>query len=315
MKLIIKTLLPVFFGSAVLANSSFNEVRSILYDKSAPTDAAAVTEFSNYRSTKLPHYEVSMNSVFQFGTAALERAAKRTVSDHSDFLPRLPKLLHPNGVCVAGNWVMNKNSGFTGAFATGTKLFVGRISVALDNTRADADRGFGFAGKIFPTQDPDAAVATENFFTVDVLMGTNTRRFLDTATTNEPEIGFNIWLVRLGLKISSVLKLADENPGFRPVKNLAIMGTENSVQLSYPKWIRISAANGTIKNNQLDFRNEILEAVKDNQELVFNVDGSNTTKNRKATTGWSSLGQIRISEAMISYGCDRQLHFSHPKLK
>ena len=99
------------------------------------------------------------------------------------------------------------------------------------------------------------------------------------------------------------------------MKNLAMMGESSNIQSRFPKWIRLSAANGTVKNNQLDFRNEIIVAVKENKELVFNVDGSSKTKDRKAKSGWENLGQIRISEAMISYGCDRQLHFAHPKLK
>src|SRR6476469_4215098 len=122
MKFAVVPLFSLFVGSIVLANSSFNEVRSILYDSSVPTDPQAVAEYSNYKGRTLPHYAVSMDSIFQFGTAALERAAKRTISDHSDYLVRLPKLLHPNGVCVAGNWVMNKNSPYTGAFAKGTQL-------------------------------------------------------------------------------------------------------------------------------------------------------------------------------------------------
>lgn len=297
--------------------SSYADVKQVLLDESVPVISDQVRrELEVYRQGPLPQYEMNMRSIFEYGSSALEKAALRTVSDKSDYLDRLPKLLHPNGVCVMGQWQIHKDSPYTGAFAAGTEnLFIGRISVAMQETTSDAKRGFGFAGKLFPTMNENEPVATENLFTVDVLMGTDIKRFLDTATTNEPETGFDLWLVRLGLKIASALGKADENPGFRPVKNLAKMGIDKGSSAKYPHWIRLSTAKDMLRNNQPDFRREVLDAVHDNRELIFYIDSSDSTKDRSHDTGWKRLGEIRISQAVVSYGCDRRLHFAHPKLK
>ena len=302
--------------SITLAQSSFNKVRHVILDENTvlQNDKSVVEELAVYQRRELPQYEVNMKSIFQFGAGLLENAAKKTITNHADYRDRLPKLLHPNGVCVMGKWQMNESSPYTGAFSAKENLFIGRISVAMDVTTSDGKRGFGFAGKIFPTQDPNEISKTENFFSVDVLLGTKTPSFLDTALTNEPEVGFDLSLAMLGLKIATALKKGDENPGFRPVKNIASLGTAPGAKLKWPKWIRIMPATGVIKNSQKDFRSEILQASSENSELVFTIDGSDTTKDRMNKNGWTNLGKIVISEAAVSYGCDRRLHFGHPKL-
>lgn len=317
-----KTLLvaTLFLFSLVEAAelSSYSDVKHVLVDENVPlVSDQASRELEIYRQDKLPQYQVNSRSVFEFGSAALEKDAKRTLTDKSDYLDRLPKLLHPNGVCILGRWQMYKDSPYTGAFAANTEnLFIGRVSVAMQETTSDSDRGFGFAGKLFPTLSENEPVATENLFTVDVLMGTNIKRFLDTATTNEPETGFNLWLLKLGAQIASALSTADENPGFRPVKNVAQMGLTSGSVVNHPNWVRLSAAKNMKKNNQRDFRSEILQAVQENNnDLIFYVDASSTTKDRNSNTGWKRIGEIRVSQAIVSYGCDRRLHFAHPKLK
>ena len=303
--------------SAQTKPTSFNDVLKVVNDEIQPPASSpdVIREWAVYRSGTLPQYQMNMTSIFATGTELLEQAAKRTVSEKADYLDRLPKLLHPNGVCVVGEWESQTNEGYTGAFAPGARaLFIGRISVAMEKTTNASSRGFDFAGKLFPTMDPSAVVSTENFFTVDVLMGTRVPRFLDTATTNEPEVGFDLGLIRLGLKISSALSKADANPGFRPLRNLARLGASNTAQIQNPKWIRISPVAATIKNNEADFRTEVVRAARENQILTFNVDVSNTTKDRSASTGWQHLGVIRVQDAVVSYGCDRRLHFGHPKL-
>lgn len=312
-------LVPAFCALALpsWAQTTFNDVVSALRDEATPlATAQAQQEFAVYRRGELPQYPMNMRSIFREGSAALEQAAQRTIGDRTDVRERLPKLLHPNGVCVIGTWKMEHDRAFTGGFAPDTEhLFVGRVSVAMENTTSADKRGFGFAGKLFPTTDPRETVSTENFFSVDILMGAKTDRFLDTATTNEPEIGFDAWLIGLGLKIMKALKTADENPGFRPLKNVASLGLAPGEGAVHPKWIRLSAASATVKNDEADFRAEVLRAVRENAKLEFVVEGSDTTSDRKAASGWSRLGRIEVREAVVSYGCDRRLHFAHPRLK
>ncbi|MNT53855.1 hypothetical protein D3C72_1909690 [compost metagenome] len=94
-----------------------------------------------------------------------------------------------------------------------------------------------------------------------------------------------------------------------------MMGNTAGAAVKVPHWIRLSAAPSMKKNNQVDFRSEVLQAVHDNGELVFYIDVSDTTSDRNSRKGWKRLGEIRVSQAVVSYGCDRRLHFAHPKLK
>ncbi len=310
-------LLNTLSAAQAHAASSFQDTKNVIMDDSAAVvlNEKVAEELAIYRANKLPQYKVNSSSIFEFGTSQLESDAHRTFKEKADYLERLPKLVHSNGVCVTGTWDMNTDNVHTGAFSAGRKsLFVGRISVAMEETSRGSKRGFGFAGKIFPTLNPDEIVATENFFSVDVLMGTKVPKFLETSMTNEPELGFDLWAISLGLKIAKVFSKADSNPGFRSVQNLSMQGLEAGSDFKGPHWIRISADSKTILNNQADFRNEVLQAVKDNGVLTFDIMGSDKSKDRSQISEWKLLGKIKIDTAKVSYGCDRRLHFSHPRL-
>lgn len=292
--------------------STFREISDVISDKNAdPRTETEKAEFAVYQSGKLPQYKMNMASVFGKGKD-LAADARRTISEKDDSYPRLEKLLHPNGVCVSGKWTMTEESPYSGHFKKGTNaLFIGRVSVAMEKTTSKFDRGFGFAGKIFPTMNPDERVPTTNFFMVDILMGENSPRFLETAVTNEPETGFNIRLIKLGLKIANMLKLADKSPMFRPVTPIAKLGETGVVKA--PKWMRVTSATGMVLNDEADFRREVQVAVKENSVLKLKVEVSDTTKDRGASEGWKHVGFIELDQARVSYGCDRQLHFAHPK--
>ncbi len=312
--LMLATLLNISMMSlAAIANegSSFQEVVQVLRAPSSPSAATQNEEWKVYQ-TGMPHYPVNSQTVFST-SPTLVKDAQRTVNEKYDYYDYLPKKLHPNGVCITGEWEINQATKYTGYYKSGAKgLFVGRISVTMENVVRGDKRGFGFAGKIFPTLNEVEVVKTANFFTVDVLLGTKIENFLETRMTNEPETGFDFSMIALGLRIASALKQADENPNFRPVSQIAKLSESQSSKS--PKWMRISAASNTIKNHQGDFRNEVLQAVIDNKELVFNIDVSDTVSDRNASDGWKSIGTIKVKEAMVSYGCDRRLHFAHPKL-
>jgi len=292
--------------------SSFQQVLKVISDANAPLKSKKeLDEFAAYKSGQLPHYPVNAMTVFS-SSPALLKDAQRTVSERHDYYDYLPKKLHANGVCLIGEWQVDQPSVYSGYFKQGSRgLFIGRASVTMNEIHRGSKRGFGFAEKIFPTLNESEIVKTANFFTVDVMLGTNTDRILETAMTNEPESGFNFSALGLGLRVASTLKKADENPSFRPVTPVAKLNESGSVK--NPHWIRVSAARNLVKNDQIDFRSEILQAMKDNPELVFNIDVSDTVSDRKAE-GWTRIGSIKIRKALVSYGCDRQLHFAHPRL-
>lgn len=296
--------------------SSFNEVWNVVTDvEFVPKSKIEKDEFSVYQSGQNPIYPVNSKSLFSNQSKQLEKDAQRTINQNEDYYDRIAKLLHPNGVCIAGVWTATKNSSYTGYFQNGKSgLFIGRVSTPMDSVLAGDQRGFAIAGKIFPTMDADQKMQTANFFSVDVLLGTDAPLMLDVKMTNEPEIGFKFSLIGLGLKIASALKTADENPAFRPLYPISQLGVAQGENIRTPKWFRISADASTIKNNEIDFRNEILRAVEENSKLVFNVDVSDTSKDKDENSAWKTVAQIVVDRASLSYGCDRRLHFAHPKL-
>jgi hypothetical protein len=303
-----------FLPMSQYEGSSFAEVVDVIEDHNfTPATEIAKDEFAVYQN-RLPQYPMNTISVFFGKGTTLERDAQRTVNEGFDYYDRLPKKLHPNGVCVTGEWQIQEPTKYSGYFANGAHgLFVGRISVAMEDTTSDDERGFGIAGKVFPTLNPQDVVKTGNFFTVDVLMGTDQPRVLDTKTTNEPELGFKFNLLAFGMKLGSALKKADESPMFRPLTKVAELNSPAKVVT--PHWIRLSADRHLKRNNEKDFRNEVLKALEDNKKLIYNIEVSDTTKDRSANSGWKKIGEVTLDRAIVSYGCDRRLHFAHPKLK
>lgn len=303
-------------GAQALAydGSTFTEVRDVVFDRApAPVEDVARDEWDVYRAGKLPAYRVTAGSFVRRGIDLLRQAAVRTVTEREDYYPRLPKLLHPNGVCFTGKWEITEPSPYSGYFAQGARgLFVGRASVALSETTAGHKRGFGFAGKIFPTEDRAKRVETANFFTVDVLTGTTVARFVDTAMTNEPEIGFDLFNIPLGLRILKSLSKADENPGFRPLTPIARLSATGPVRS--PKWMRVRAVGGTLRAAERDFRNELAIPARHPNGITLEIAVSDSTKDTHREAGWRTLGTIALEESSVSYGCDRRLHFAHPKL-
>ena len=298
------------------AGSSFSEVWNVVQNGNLSLRTPQEkNEFAVYQ-TGLPQYPVNAKSLFASGPADLERDAKRTVNERFDYYDYLPKRLHPNGVCAAGEWQITAQTPYSGMLASGKKgLFIGRISVAMEETKVGSKRGFGIEGKVFPTQEVNEPVHTGNFFTVDVLLGTKLKNVLDSTPTNEPETGFDLSLVGLGLKIGSALSTADENPTFRPLTQLANPNGNTTEAIVQPKWIRLTADKNIKRNSEKDFRTEVVRTFSENQTIKYFIEVSDTTSDRTAKTGWTRIGEINLNQAIISYGCDRRLHFAHPKLK
>jgi hypothetical protein len=303
------------YSTTSYTGSSFNEIMNVLEDRNfLPNTDIEKKEFSIYQKGLLPQYPVNATSLFNSGSTKLERDSQRTVSERFDYYDRLPKMLHPNGVCVSGVWKIDTETSYSGYFSKGsTGLFIGRISVALQETTSDENRGFGIAGKIFPTMDKNKTVETGNFFTVDVLLGEDTPHVLNTFTTNEPDTGFSFSLLGLFFKIAEALKTADENPGFRPLTQIARLN--NSGVVKQPHWLRLSTGSDIIRNDASDFRDEVKQAFLDNKIITYNIEVSDSTKERTGVEGWNKIGVMELDREIISYGCDRRLHFAHPKLK
>ncbi|MFL5815812.1 MAG: hypothetical protein ACJ763_19745 [Bdellovibrionia bacterium] len=281
--------------------SSFNEVRDVIKNP--------------YPSGQLPQYQVTVSRFVKNGVNLIQEAAVKTVNDRVDYYPRLDKLIHSNGICFTGEWRITEANPYSGYFKAGSRApMIARISTATSNTLAGEKRGFGFAGKLFPTSDLDQKVETANFFTVDVLTGTVKSHFQDTALTNEPPLGFNLSLVNMLIHLSKALSAADHSPMFRPLYEISEAGRMHGEAERTPHWIQIRPSSKNRKIDETDFRNELDIAKNHPEGLVMEILVSDTTKDPEADA-WSKIGVIHLAESFVSYGCDRQLHFHHPKVK
>lgn len=295
------------------ARSSFREISDVLY-ATAPvaTNQKAAEEILLYQRGGLPHYEFSASQFFVAGVDRLAQAAKRTITDKHDYFPRIEKLLHPNGICFTGRWQAVENSPFTGYFTGGKQgLVLVRVSTAMTNTVRGDKRGFGIVGKLYPTMNPDETVDPAHFFTVDVLTGTDRASFLGTATTNNPAIGFfGPDFLDTVTKLFKALTSADKDLLYRPVYEVSEAGMRDRTFAHGPTYIKIDTF-GT-PNNALDFRHELNIPYYQPNGLVFTVSGSDHTKDPRAA-GWTKLADMYLDRSTVSYACDRQIHFAHPK--
>jgi hypothetical protein len=285
--------------------SSFNQVWS---------------EVASDRYASLPHYEVTTASFFGFLQDKLLDASRRTLSDHSDLLPRFRKLLHPNGICLAGTWHITEATPYTGLFRQGTQaLMIARASTALTPTRRDEYRAFGFAGKLFPTTDPDQVVPTANFVTIENLGGTLRDHYLDALNTNDiiniattPELFLNSVV---GGAVAAAFLTADKTLDtsqitLRQLYPIAQAGEADPTQAVSPFWLKITGSLDVPRYDADDFRDE-LHVANYPGGLRFDIWVANVGS-RTGDKSWQKIGYIDFTDDAASDSCDHRLHFHHP---
>jgi hypothetical protein len=263
---------------------------------------------------RLPSTPVSVSRFFGLGVSYLKDSAIRTINDQHDVLPHFDKLVHPNGVCLAGSWNITEPSAYSGYFAQGSRgLLIARASVALSDTTRGHFRGFGLAGKLYPTEDPNhpAALETANFFVIDDLGGTMADHYTDAVLTNEPATTIHpsqaIYLASVAAAATAAFKAADINPGIRQVYPIAELGLADPAALRSPKYMKIQGAPGP-RSDAPDFRHEL-----DVESYGGHLDFEIYVSEDKQT--WQKLGFIDFTDSVASDSCDHRLHFSHPKYR
>ncbi|WP_372652427.1 hypothetical protein [Halobacteriovorax sp.] len=261
----------------------------------------------------LPTKKISYLSLFKGLKSKIKLAANRTLSNKSDLLPYFDKLAHPNGVCLKGTWNITEENPYTGLYKKGTKaIIITRSSVALSKTTVGKNRGFGMAGKIFPTLDEEQTVKTANFFLVDDLGGTKAPHYTGVEMTNEPVVSKNLTVIRnlaYSLKLALTFGKADSNPGIRQLYQISETNTLKDAIT--PKWMMVKARSGQ-NINENDFRDELNI---DNRASNLFFDIYVTSKEVREKKQWQKLGYIEFSESIASDSCDHRLHFNHPKWK
>jgi len=104
----------------------------------------------------LPQGEVSFFKLFSCKEDIILKDSQRTLDNHSDILETFEKLAHPNGICFKGIWDIDTQNIYSGYFKKNSQaLIIARASSAMSNTKSGATRAFGFAGKLFPTTNPE----------------------------------------------------------------------------------------------------------------------------------------------------------------
>ena len=272
---------------------------------------------------ELPHDTVTTASFFGFFVDHLLEASKRTLADHRDLLPYFRKLLHPNGICLAGEWVITEANPYSGYFRPGSRgLIVVRASTALSNTERGQYRAFGFAGKIFPTLDPAQVVQTANFFTIENLGGTLRDYFLDAENTNDIiQVATTPTLVAnaaVAAAVTTDFGKADPQPdssliAIRQLYPISELGASDPAAVRTPTWLMITGAPEVPRTLATDFRDE-LRVANYPGGLRFDISVSDQGT-RQGPKVWTRIGYIQVDDDAVSASCDHRLHFSHPKFK
>jgi hypothetical protein len=290
---------PVDSAPEAYTGSSFSEVRSQLL--SDPY-------------TILPHHIVTIGSMFKAGKNLLKQDGFSLVDRDADLVPPMQKLLHGVGIILFGKWKITEETGYTGGFRKGVEyLIVVRCSTLLSRTDRGKRRGFGLAGKIFPTLDPGEVVRTANFITIDHLGGTFANHFTDVALTNQPPIGINLSLISFAFVLANIVyvfKRADTTPDLRPLTELAEAGLAPGETPKAPKWMQITAADGIGKSDAVDFRDELRVTNYKDRRLCFSI----AVASEKSAAGerlFHRIGAIELTEDVCSFSGDHRIRFRH----
>ena len=289
----------------------------------------------------LPVYEVTLGRVLRGILPggrqwAFKSAAARALNSTADLRwgtvgRGFRRLLHPNGVCLFGRWIIDQPTPYTGYFGTGKEgLLVGRYSTCCTETRRGCFRSLSLVGKLFPTTDVDhlEPLRTASFITQQDLGGEKTLYINDAKMRNAPDT--TPWRRGLGLPILLLTGLAfmrvDRQPTIRQLYPIAELGKGPNEPTLAPQFMQLTVDSNQQKvpGESLDFRNEILNQIYDRgdphpkRSLIFNIEVSDRGEThgalvqRRTSFDWKRIGRIEFTEAVASYNGDFVLHFPHP---
>ena len=264
-------------------------------------------------------------------------AARRTVDSGSDLRwgpdgRGYRRLLHPNGICLTGTWVITEPSEYSGYFAAGSEaLAITRYSTCCTETRRGHTRSLSMVGKLYPTSDADHPnrLRTASFITQEDLGGTHTRYVNDADLRNAPDT--TAWRRGFGLPVLLLTGLtfmrADREPAIRQLYEIAELGKPSDVPTRAPRFLRmlVDESQPRVDGHAIDFRDEVLAQIYDRgdatprRQLVFHIEVSDVGSTvgrgvfqRRKIEGWRRIGRLVLDEAVASYNGDHVIHFRHP---
>lgn len=316
--------------------STFREVRAAVFEETRYCDV-----WRGPGTARLPEYPLRLGDLLRRflkpGRYPFRQAADRTVDSRADLRwgpdrKGVRRLLHPNGVCLTGEWEVTEPTGYTGFFRQGSRgLVIGRYSVGGGLRRGDK-RSLSLVGKVYPSLDPNERRVPAAFITQEDFGGPGSRYVNDAELRNAPDT--HAW--RRGLVVFAMLAVtgivfrrSDTNPTFRQLHEIAELGKPAGEPTKAPEFMRllVDAAQPRVGTDadRIDFRDEILSHLYEPNDpqpkrpLVFNIEVSDTGKTRgplfwqvRTITDWKRVGRIVFREAAASYNGDFVVHFHHP---
>ncbi len=291
-------------------------------------EVLAVLRTQRYDPAHLPLKAASLADI---RSPQMLKDAGRTLDSTADLLPPFRRLLHPNGICLAGEWVIEKDNLYSGLFKAGTHFpLIARISPATDNVAPHKGHpiSIGLVGKVFPNHNPDRPVNTANFITQTDIGGIIAARskmlYAGLVMTNAPDTtaihrGLGVpAFAALGRVLDQVdvrklerqlYPLAEANKSGEPTRTPAYMKLtlNSSLETSGP-------------GRGQDIRLEIWEQLQRRAPLLYDITLSDEGHTegpdflRKAIVKWDTtpVGKLVFTEAILSEPCDDQIHFRHP---
>jgi len=292
----------------------------------------------------LPMYEVALGGVLRgilpFGRPhTFHQAAVRTVSTRNDLRwgpdgKGYRRLLHPNGVCLFGEWEVTEATEYSGYFRAGSRALVAaRYSTCCAETRRGSCRSLSMVARIYPTTDPNHAepLPTAGLITQQDVGGDSSTHVNDAELRNAPDVtalrrgsGLPIILIS-GLVFGKVNK----ESSVRQLYEIAELGKSPAEPTRSPLYTRLLVApeQPRIAGERLDFRDEVMAQIYDagdpipKRQLAFHVEvtdqariGGFTDAYRRVTfENWRRIGKITFDSAAVSYNGDFVIHFHHPR--
>jgi hypothetical protein len=290
----------------------------------------------------LPVYDVSFRTVVgglaSFGIPRqFRKDSERTLDSRADLRwgadgKGFTRLVHPNGICLTGQWSIDQDTPYSGYFRKGSMaLIVARYSTCCTETRRGHTRSLSMVGKLFPTADPNhlQPLPTANFMTQEDIGGANTEFINDAELRNAPDTTVTRRGAGLGvlLMIGIVFQRVDRQPSIRQLYPIAELGKPEDQPTRAPEFMRllVAADQPRIQGANLDFRDEVMAQIFDKGDpfpkrtLRFTIEVTDegetsgpAVKERRTFKNWRRIGSIVFDNAVISYNGDSVIHFSHP---
>ena len=327
---------PLLDEDRAYAGSRFSEVVDAIFANPYQRVWGAAGE------PPLPIYEVTFSSVVgglaSFGIPRqFTKDSARILDSHADLRwgadrKGFRRLVHPNGVCLVGQWRITENTPYTGYFTGGsTALVVARYSTCCTETRRGHTRSLSMVGKLFATTDKRHALPlrTASFITQEDIGGADTAYINDAELRNAPDLtisrrgaGAPILLI-----VGMVFNRVDQEPGMRQLYPIAELGKPPGTPTRTPTFMRLLVApeQPRVPGDSLDFRDEIMAQIFDRGDpvpkrtLTFNIEVTDQGKTsgpaiklRRTFEGWRRIGSLVFDNAVVSYNGDSVIHFSHP---